>query len=103
MLRGNSKSVYADYEKTKRDVYWLKSFIDRNIEEKVLTHIDAVPDNFLFVKDEYGKEQRFIVILQWVVFCGVIGVNIKKNWEIVLWSMQPISISMQKSILILHC
>ena len=29
--------------------------------------------------------------------------NIKKNWEIVLWSMQPISISMQKSILILHC
>lgn len=27
----------------------------------------------------------------------------KENWEIVLWSMQPISISMQKSILILHC
>ena len=51
LLRGNSKSVYADYEKTKRDVYWLKSFIDRNIEEKVLTHIDAVPDNFLFVDD----------------------------------------------------
>lgn len=63
LLRGNSKSVYADYEKTKRDVYWLKSFIDRNIEEKVLTHIDAVPDNFLFVKDEYGKEQ--IKLIDW--------------------------------------
>ena len=29
----------------------LKSYIDAHIAEKVLTHIDAVPDNFLFVDD----------------------------------------------------
>ena len=63
ILRGNSKSIYEDYEKTKRDVYLLKSFIDDHIKEKVLTHIDAVPDNFLFVKDEQGKEE--IRLIDW--------------------------------------
>ena len=41
----------------------LKSFIDDHIKEKVLTHIDAVPDNFLFVKDEQGKEE--IRLIDW--------------------------------------
>lgn len=63
ILRGNSKSIYEDYEKTKRDVYLLKSFIDDHITEKVLTHIDAVPDNFLFVRDEQGKEE--IRLIDW--------------------------------------
>ena len=30
----------------------LKSYIEEHVEKKVLTHIDAVPDNFLFVGDE---------------------------------------------------
>ena len=63
MLWRKSESVYEDYEKTKRDVYLLKSFIDDHITEKVLTHIDAVPDNFLFVKDEQGIEE--IRLIDW--------------------------------------
>ena len=63
MLWENSKSVYEDYEKTKHDVYLLKSFIDCQKTEKVLTHIDAVPDNFLFVKDEQGNEE--IRLIDW--------------------------------------
>lgn len=40
-------SVYKDYEKTKANVLSLKPYIDAHTGEKVLTHIDAVPDNFL--------------------------------------------------------
>lgn len=43
-------SVYSDYEKTKENVLTLKKYIDEHIETKCLTHIDAVPDNFLFTK-----------------------------------------------------
>ncbi len=41
-------SIYKDYVKTKQNVLSLKTFIEANITEKSLTHIDAVPDNFLF-------------------------------------------------------
>lgn len=51
------KSVYKDYETTKRNVLSLKEFITKNAGRQVLTHIDAVPDNFLFYKDESGDEQ----------------------------------------------
>lgn len=40
-------SIYKDYEKTKANVLSLKPYIDAHVGEKVLTHIDAVPDNFL--------------------------------------------------------
>lgn len=63
VLWGNSESIYEDYEKTKSEVYSLKAFIDGHITEKVLTHIDAVPDNFLFVKDQHGKEE--IRLIDW--------------------------------------
>lgn len=43
-------SVYKDYEKTKANVWSLKPYIDAHTGEKILTHIDAVPDNFLFVQ-----------------------------------------------------
>ena len=33
-------------------MYELKKFIDQQDKEWTLTHIDAVPDNFLFVKDK---------------------------------------------------
>lgn len=51
-LRNGAKSVYRDYEETKRKVYQLKNYIDKQPKQIALTHIDAVPDNFLFVGDE---------------------------------------------------
>ena len=53
-------SVYKDYEKTKANVLSLKSYIDAYAGEKVLTHIDAVPDNFLFVEKDGKEEIRLI-------------------------------------------
>ena len=55
-------SAYKDYEKTKEHVLQLKDYIEANAGERVLTHIDAVPDNFLFVK-ENGKEE--IRLIDW--------------------------------------
>ena len=55
-------SAYKDYEKTKEHVLQLKDYIEVNAGEQVLTHIDAVPDNFLFVK-ENGKEE--IRLIDW--------------------------------------
>lgn len=49
-----------DYEKTKANVLSLKSYIDAHAGEKVLTHIDAVPDNFLFVEKDGKEEIRLI-------------------------------------------
>lgn len=45
------KSVYRDYNETKQKMYELKEYIDAQEKEWTLTHIDAVPDNFLLVKD----------------------------------------------------
>lgn len=44
-------SIYRDYNKTKEHVLKLRNYIEQHIESKCLTHIDAVPDNFLFVED----------------------------------------------------
>lgn len=55
-------SAYKDYEKTKAHVLQLKDYIEANAGEWVLTHIDAVPDNFLFV-EENGKEE--IRLIDW--------------------------------------
>lgn len=41
-------SMYKDYKYTKANVLSLKPFIDGMEKEWCLTHIDAVPDNFLF-------------------------------------------------------
>lgn len=45
------KSVYKDYEITKEHILELKTFIDTQPIEYCLTHIDAVPDNFMFTED----------------------------------------------------
>lgn len=45
-------SVYRDYKKTKENVLSLKNYIDLHAGEKCLTHIDAVPDNFLISDDQ---------------------------------------------------
>ena len=61
-LWGNIPSAYGDYARTKANVLSLKPYIDAHAKEKVLTHIDAVPDNFLFV-DRGGKEE--IRLIDW--------------------------------------
>lgn len=53
-------SVYEDYFTTKRNVRALKPFIDAYAGEKVLTHMDAVADNFLFVENDGGVDIRLI-------------------------------------------
>ena len=56
----NTPSAYKDYEKTKANILTLKNYIDAHAKEKVLSHIDAVSDNFLFVKNNDKEEIRLI-------------------------------------------
>lgn len=56
-------SVYKDYFFTKDKIMSLKEYINRYTAEKVLTHIDAVPDNFLFVENEEGNEE--VRLIDW--------------------------------------
>lgn len=57
------KSVYKDYRETKENVFSLRQYIDEHSEGKSLTHIDAVPDNFLFFMNEQGEEE--ICLIDW--------------------------------------
>ena len=41
----------AIMRRQKEKMYELKFFVDQQEKEYTLTHIDAVPDNFLFVDD----------------------------------------------------
>ncbi|WP_312654140.1 NTP transferase domain-containing protein [Proteiniclasticum sp.] len=45
-----TETLYKDYKDIKHNVLGLKGFIEANIQEKVLAHIDSVPDNFLFTE-----------------------------------------------------
>ena len=58
-LWNGEESIYKDYKKTKKSVFSLKKYIDEHIENKCLTHIDAVPDNFLF------SEKGDIRLIDW--------------------------------------
>ena len=44
-------SIFSDYEETKENVMHLKSYIEEHRNKWCLTHIDAVPDNFLFCNE----------------------------------------------------
>lgn len=57
------KSAYKDYEKTKENVWSLKPYIEARVDEKVLTHIDSVPDNFLFVDSDDRKDS--VLLINW--------------------------------------
>lgn len=46
-LWGENLSAYSDYEETKNNIFTLKKYIEKNIDKEILTHVDAVPDNFL--------------------------------------------------------
>lgn len=59
-LWDGAPSIYRDYGKTKANVLSLKPYIDAHAGEKVLTHIDAVPDNFLFASRDGQEEIRLI-------------------------------------------
>ena len=48
-------SVFRDYKETKAKVLSLKSYIDSLEKACCLTHIDAVPDNFLFYQTADGE------------------------------------------------
>ena len=54
-LWAGEPSVYRDYRRTKAEVFGLKSYIDRAEKDWCLTHIDAVPDNFLFYPTPTGE------------------------------------------------
>ena len=56
-------SVYRDYKETKAHVLALKDFIDSLETEKVLTHMDAVADNFLIARDAFGNAD--IRLIDW--------------------------------------
>ena len=47
-LWNGQPSIYRDYKTTKANVLSLRPFIEKHKCEFQLTHIDAVPDNFLF-------------------------------------------------------
>lgn len=56
-LWGSRPSIYLDYDLTKERIWELQSFI-KDIPRKIcLTHIDAVPDNFLFHTLPDGTEE----------------------------------------------
>lgn len=57
------KSIFQDYEQTKKNALSLKAFIDSCNPDFCLTHIDAVPDNFLFSTTEGGNEK--IQLIDW--------------------------------------
>ncbi len=63
-LGAGHPSVYKDYKKTKENVQKLQRFINGLEKDWCLTHIDAVPDNFLFYKPE-GAEEELLQLTDW--------------------------------------
>ncbi len=45
------KSVYSDYEETRKNVFSLKSFVESLPKRSVLSHLDAVWENFMMFED----------------------------------------------------
>ncbi len=62
-LWGGRPSAYPDYRETREGVFRLKPFLGAQAGEKALTHIDAVPDNFLFFQNARGEEE--IRLIDW--------------------------------------
>ncbi len=55
-----SASVYQDYAETKKNVFSLREYIEKTEKDWCLTHIDAVPDNFLFYETQEGEQVQLI-------------------------------------------
>ena len=56
-LWAGAPSVYRDYRRTKERVFALRPYLETHAEPDCLTHIDAVPDNFLFCRGKNGGEE----------------------------------------------
>lgn len=59
-LWDGNDSIFRDYIHTKKNVFALKKFVDSLDKEICLTHIDAVPDNFLIYKESGEIKVRLI-------------------------------------------
>ena len=76
-LRGQT-SLYSDYDEVKKNIFALKPFIEKNRLPYQLCHIDSVPDNFLFSKEdirlidwEYASNQDpHIDIAMFAIYAG---------------------------------
>ena len=55
-------SEYPDYEAVKDRCLRLRPFLERQARTTILTHFDAVPDNFLFVP---GPEGQTLHLIDW--------------------------------------
>ena len=53
-------SVYPDYDQVYLRCRSMRPFLERQSRDYVLTHVDAVPDNFLFV-EENGRETLHLI------------------------------------------
>ena len=62
-LWNGEKSVYPDYEETKKKIFSLRGYIDGQKKERRLCHIDAVQDNFM-MPDNSGNWQD-IRLIDW--------------------------------------
>lgn len=56
----SADSAYMDYPKTKENTLSLREFIDSCDKKFALTHIDAVPDNFLIYENNGKQDVRLI-------------------------------------------
>lgn len=52
-----AKSVYKDHDETQANVLSLRKYVEDHVERRCLTHIDAIPDNFLFYHEDDGEEK----------------------------------------------
>lgn len=57
-------SAFQDYAETKQKVLSLRGFLDSQPKECCLTHIDAVPDNFLFYRIP-GEDRERLQLTDW--------------------------------------
>lgn len=53
-------SIHKDYLKVKNEVFSLKKFLSYQTIQLSLTHIDAIPDNFLIIKNGMKEKIRLI-------------------------------------------
>ncbi len=57
-------SAYRDYEETKKNIMSLRKVVDSYDKDWCLTHIDAVPDNFLFYTPK-GSKTESLQLTDW--------------------------------------
>lgn len=60
-LWASRHSLYKDYDQTKEQILSLRPFIEAHVGRKVLSHIDAISDNFLMVKEAGGYERLHLI------------------------------------------